>query len=311
MRKYITELVAVPAALIISAAEPAVAVDGVLEINQACAVIDTAEGCFSGDTPGWPVTITTAGSYRLTGNLSVSDENTNGIEISANGVTLDLNGFTISGPSVCSGEPVTGCAPTGTGVGVKALSATVSDIVVRNGMLRGHGLHGAELGVARIQDIVATNNGGRGVVAGDFSTVSRSTFSRNGSSGLTVGRGSVVTQNTSTFNGSSGISTSFGCTTVNNALFENGGDGIQSGAQSTVSGNTSYGNSEHGFEVGNGSVVAGNATGSNMLNGLQGPGSGPVQGVGYVGNVMHLNGGTTAGTMTAIGANLCDGVVCP
>ena len=35
-------------------APTAVADDGVAEINQTCA---TMTGCFSGDTPGWPVTI--------------------------------------------------------------------------------------------------------------------------------------------------------------------------------------------------------------------------------------------------------------
>ena len=36
---------------------PVLAVDGVLEINHTCAV---QTGCFSGDTPGYPVTITEA-----------------------------------------------------------------------------------------------------------------------------------------------------------------------------------------------------------------------------------------------------------
>jgi hypothetical protein len=43
--------------------------DGQLEINQACAV---NTGCFPGDDPGFPVTITQPGSYRLTGNLDLS-----------------------------------------------------------------------------------------------------------------------------------------------------------------------------------------------------------------------------------------------
>jgi hypothetical protein len=69
------------ALLTIALASPALAVDGVLEINQACAV---NTGCFSGDAAGLPVTITAAGSYRLTGNLTVPDENTDGIAVSAN-----------------------------------------------------------------------------------------------------------------------------------------------------------------------------------------------------------------------------------
>ena len=53
-------------ALVLLSASPALAVDGVLEINQVCA---DKTGCFSGDAAGFPVTIGTAGSYRLTGNL--------------------------------------------------------------------------------------------------------------------------------------------------------------------------------------------------------------------------------------------------
>ena len=44
----------------------ALAPDGQLEINDACALA----GCFAGDTAGYPVAITTPGSYRLTGNLA-------------------------------------------------------------------------------------------------------------------------------------------------------------------------------------------------------------------------------------------------
>ena len=48
----------------------AFAVDGVLEINRACA---TNSGCFSGDSPGYPVTINgIAGrSYKLTSDIGL------------------------------------------------------------------------------------------------------------------------------------------------------------------------------------------------------------------------------------------------
>ena len=45
--------------------------DGVLEINQACAV---ETGCMPGDTAGFPVAILTSGSYRLTSSPAVPDE---------------------------------------------------------------------------------------------------------------------------------------------------------------------------------------------------------------------------------------------
>ena len=64
MRTYLLPLYTL---LLLAFAGPALAVDGVVEINQTCAV---NTGCFAGDTPGFPVTITVAGSYRLTSNLS-------------------------------------------------------------------------------------------------------------------------------------------------------------------------------------------------------------------------------------------------
>src|SRR6266446_3470936 len=92
------------------------AVDGVVLIDQNRAL---AGGVTPGDTPGFPVTISLAGSYRLSGNLTVPNANTTAILITADNVTIDLNGFSIIGPTVCSGSPpVTSCSPTGTGHGV-------------------------------------------------------------------------------------------------------------------------------------------------------------------------------------------------
>src|SRR5437660_11740367 len=97
--------------LILSAcAIPAYAVDGVVLINQSAAL---AGNVTPGDAPGFPVTISAAGSYRLSGNLTVNDANTTAIQITADNVAIDLNGFSIIGPTVCSGSPVTACSPAG------------------------------------------------------------------------------------------------------------------------------------------------------------------------------------------------------
>jgi hypothetical protein len=79
------------------AAPPVWAVDGVTEINQTTI---TASG-------GFPYSISTSGSYRLTSNVTVPDVNTTAIVITAPGVTLDLNGFAILGPVTCSGDGTT------------------------------------------------------------------------------------------------------------------------------------------------------------------------------------------------------------
>src|SRR5438477_12305218 len=89
---------------------PVYAVDGVVLINQNAAL---AGNVTPGDTPGFPVTISVSGSYKLSGNLTVPDANTSAIQISADYVTIDLNGFSIIGPTVCSGFPVTSCTPHG------------------------------------------------------------------------------------------------------------------------------------------------------------------------------------------------------
>src|SRR5947207_5818225 len=106
------------------------AVDGVILIDQNRAL---AGGVTPGDAPGFPVTISVAGSYRLSGNLTVPDANTTAISITAKNVTIDLNGFSIIGPTVCTGIPVTSCSPTGSGVGITSFQSMIS---VYNGVIR-------------------------------------------------------------------------------------------------------------------------------------------------------------------------------
>jgi hypothetical protein len=69
----------------------AFAVDGVVLIDQARAL---AGNVTPGDAPGFPVTLSLPGSYRLSGNLTVPVQ-VNGIVIQNNEITLDLNGFRI------------------------------------------------------------------------------------------------------------------------------------------------------------------------------------------------------------------------
>ena len=103
MRTYLLPVIAL---LLLALAGPALATDGVAEINHTCAA---QTGCFSGDSAGYPVTITQPGSYRLTSNLIVPDENTSGILVSTSDVGIDLNNFAII-RSGCKGR-TTNCTP--------------------------------------------------------------------------------------------------------------------------------------------------------------------------------------------------------
>ena len=69
------------------ATTPALAVDGVLEINQA--VVDAASG--------FPFTISAPGNYVLTSDLMVP-VNTDALVLDTSQVVIDLNGFSIVGP---------------------------------------------------------------------------------------------------------------------------------------------------------------------------------------------------------------------
>src|SRR5262245_59149281 len=99
-------------ALVLLAPVAAFGVDGVDLINQSRA---NAGDVTPGDAAGFPVTISRAGSYRLSGNLTVPNQNTTAIEITADNVTIDLNGFSILGPVVCSGSPLACTPAAGTG----------------------------------------------------------------------------------------------------------------------------------------------------------------------------------------------------
>src|SRR5436190_22647803 len=122
--------------LAIFTALPMYAVDGVVLINQSAAL---AGNVTPGDAPGFPITISLSGSYRLSGNLTVSDPNTDAIDITADDVTIDLNGFSIIGPTVCklqTGPPPITCSPAGSGTGILTGN---SNITVLNGKIRGMG----------------------------------------------------------------------------------------------------------------------------------------------------------------------------
>jgi hypothetical protein len=86
------------------AMSPSAYARGVVLITQAKAM---AGGVTPGDAPGFPVSITRPGSYRLTSNLRLLSGPA--IEILADNVSLNLNGFAIVGSNIYpSGAGITG-----------------------------------------------------------------------------------------------------------------------------------------------------------------------------------------------------------
>ncbi len=224
----------------------AFALDGALEINQTCAV---ETGCFAGDSAGYPVTISVAGSYRLTSNLAIATD-VNGIFISSSYVTLDLGGFEIAGPGSCTGTSLSlDCGGTGAGVGIVGLDVlygvTVRNGVVRNMRLDGVGVGGAgSLGV-RIEGITARHNARLGISGQDGVLARDCVAIENGNNGFDLDAGSSI---------------------EGGVAIGNFGHGVEiDDAGGVVSGTTSRSNAGRGFNV-----VAGSRFGKNNLSSANG-----------------------------------------
>jgi hypothetical protein len=240
----------------------AYAVDGVVLIDQSHAL---AGSITPGDAPGFPVTISQRGSYRLSGNLVVPDANTTAIQIAADHVSLDLNGFSIIGPVACTGSPAV-CPTGGQGVGISSgAPETLSSprgIRVFNGGVRGMGSFGIGIFGAGsiVERVTVDSNAGGGIIING--TVLESAANLNGPFGIfaTIVRGSIADDNTgngivmdaiggvaignvASFNGQNGI-LSPNATVTANTMVRNVAFGISAICPSSIVGNTIVGNTQ-------------------------------------------------------------------
>jgi hypothetical protein len=167
-------------------------------------------GAFTpGDAPGFPLTISVRGSYKLTGNLVVPANKT-AIHITADNVTLDLNGFGIFGPDGNTG-----------GIGIDAFQSNIS---VMNGSVRNMGV-GINLGgnSHRVNNVyVMFATAGFGVLVGPASAVTNSTVNFN-QFGIGAGAGSTVLGNTVHGNSALGLSLGSNGGFANNIFTGNNG----------------------------------------------------------------------------------------
>jgi len=201
-----------------------------------------------GDAPGFPLTISARGAYKLTGNLVISSATTTAIEITADNVTLDLNGFGIFGPGVV-------------GSGGHGIVAVQSNITVMNGSVRGVGGAGIYLqgNTHRVEDVYVTSTGYAGIGVGGNSIVRGSTVILSNASGVSLA--AIVT-----------LGGGFGSSITNNVVSSNTNAGIYASAGTMVTGNTVRSNSglglwlESGAGYGN-NVLSGNASGGPQVSG--------------------------------------------
>ncbi len=157
------------------------------------------------DRPGFPVSLYTSGSYRLTSNLDLTflnpdiakDTTVIVVQGSNTVVTIDLNGFALIGPTFCG----LSCTPLGNGQGVTSNSG-VQFIILRNGFIRGMGGYGTGFSKALVENVTSEHNGGAAfLVQGG---VVRNSFASRNASGIDA-PGSFVTGTTSRNNLGLGI----------------------------------------------------------------------------------------------------------
>jgi len=177
----------------------ATAVDGVIEIHQAAVA---QGGITPGDAPGFPVTLSRPGSYRLTSSLSSSSRGTVYVAIASAGVVLDLNGFAIGCFEGAS------CAASASGQGISG--ASWDDVTIRNGTVTGVGSSCITLGArATIASLHVTSCGLHGISVGARSRILDTTVAGCDGNGIVAGAGSLVRDSVVADNGGYGLSFTF------------------------------------------------------------------------------------------------------
>lgn len=167
----------------------------VITIDQAKAL---AGNVTPGDAPGFPVTLSVPGSYRLTGNLTVNDRQLNGLDVTApGGVSIDLNGHTVRGAR---------CGPQRCEVGLRPSfgiirNASTGTLRVHDGRIENFGSTGLYVnpGNLQVERVVVVGHGEFGIVSNGPTQVFDSHVAENLSAGIraTAGilRGNIVRDN--------------------------------------------------------------------------------------------------------------------
>ena len=230
----------------------ALAVDGVIEINQA--KIDASGG--------FPFTISNPGSYRLTSNLQMPGGASSigaMISIAADDVTLDLNGFTLFGGSAGGG-------------GTMIDGGGQSNLAVLNGSLVDAGadmFFGIDLGArSRVDAVRVVNIQGAGIVLGANCRLTNSTVDSSDTDGVTAGAfchvSDNVIQDTPT---GPGLTVGAQSTVVNNVVSGSASQNIVAGESCTLIGNTASFSESGGILAGAGSVLINNTANNSLLGG--------------------------------------------
>lgn len=194
-------------------AQAVTVVNGVVHFNQADAL---AGNVTPGDAPGFPVTLSAIGSYRLSSNLSPSPGK-DGIDVTGPDVTIDMAGFRMGGGTQA----------------LNGINGHQRSLTVLNGTIRGFTKSGivSSGDYLLVQGVRSTDNGEDGVNAfgREFTRVTEGLFVNNRRNGVLCGPNCSI-QNSTLSKNLGGANVSARSNVLGNVLTENARYGIFSQA---------------------------------------------------------------------------------
>ncbi|MEM6398382.1 MAG: right-handed parallel beta-helix repeat-containing protein [Bacteroidota bacterium] len=203
-------------------------------------------GSFSGRNTAYG--IDEPGSYYLTSNIVVPQNNRIGVYIDSDNVTLDLNGYSVIGTQANDGSGTDGIR----------IQGGRNNVTIKNGMVTGWGeagIRGFATENCLIQDIVSSSNGSRGFDMGENSVLIECSAFGNGGNGFEGQNGCNFIRCTAGGNTFDGFASRNGSQFVNCNAYSNGVAGIDANSDITVLGCVASNNGDNGIDViGNGLV---------------------------------------------------------
>ncbi|MEM6398385.1 MAG: right-handed parallel beta-helix repeat-containing protein [Bacteroidota bacterium] len=197
------------------------------------------------------------GSYYFTDNIAISGNNADGIRINVSHVTIDLNGYNLSGAMNARDGIVVGGGR--------------KNIVIKNGTVsdwQRHGVNALSASESIFMDLIASNNGGDGIVARDNCLIHKCVAAGNGFDGLEVRNASIISNSAANDNGDNGIQTNEGALVINCTSYQNEVDGFALEAGCRIENCNAYQNGEYGIDLGLGGQVINCIANENRSNGI-------------------------------------------
>ena len=235
--------------------------DGVVELSQERALAGNAE---LGDAPGFPLSLTAPGAYRLTGNLQ-APAGQQAIELLSEGIDLNLGGFAVSGQQSCAGFTASTLTCTNAH-GADGIYTEFPLNRVHNGSVQGFDIGVHLQHMSHVHNVKVRYNV-IGIQVLDATIVTHCSAQLNSSHGIQTDVHSVVQGNQAYLNAGHGLSANKGSVVLHNAASRNGLTGFETlSGRSVIANNTSTSNGDNGFRASAGSVLLGNlATGNGNL----------------------------------------------